>query len=117
MKPEEIREQLDGRFLKTTSSEEMDNVLLFDGFNDALIGIGGQAGSAMVAIYDFYKLVHVCVEDMGMQVDEAVEHIGFNVESAYVGEQTPFIVHVTSEELEVWFDGNKPDTEDTEAPA
>ena len=96
------------------SKTDIENVLVMDEFLPALMGIGRQAGGEMTAIYDFWKMAHVCVKDMGMTAAEAYEHLEFNTMGSYVGPQTPIIVTILPDELEVWFDV-KPDAKDTEA--
>lgn len=94
-----------------------------DGFNNALIGIGNQAGREPVAVYSYDKLHKVCVEEMGMDHQDATDHLGHNVVCAYVGPNTPVIVNVVPEELFAWYEtepveiknGDEPDSTDTEA--
>lgn len=69
-----------------------ENVLLADGFEDALIGIGRQFGGEPIAVYDRVKCIEILVERDGMDLEEAEEYFCFNVEGAYVGEQTPMFV-------------------------
>lgn len=71
---------------------EDENVLLADGFEDAFLGIGRQFGKPF-AVYDREKCLNVLMKD-GMDYEEAVDYFCFNVEGAYVGEQTPiFLEH------------------------
>ena len=72
-----------------------DDILLADGFNDALIGVS----SKNIAIYDISKCIKV-LEKQGMSQDDALDYFYFNVEGAYVGKQTPIYVHSESEALE-----------------
>lgn len=72
-----------------------DDILLADGFNDALIGVS----SKNIAIYDIGKCIKV-LEKQGMSEEDAAEYFYFNVEGSYVGEQTPIYVHSESEALE-----------------
>jgi hypothetical protein len=65
-----------------------DDILLADGFNDALLGIS----SKNIAIYDVDKCITI-LEKQGMSQDDAVEYFYFNVEGSYVGEQTPIWIH------------------------
>ena len=73
------------RILKENLSEE-ETVLLADEFENAFIGIGRQFGKPM-AVYDRKKCIKILMEDMSYE--EAEEYFGFNVEGAWVGEQTP----------------------------
>lgn len=73
------------KILEETLSEE-ENILLADGFENAFIGIGRQFGKPM-AVYDRKKCIKILMKDM--PYEEAEEYFQFNVEGAWVGEQTP----------------------------
>lgn len=45
-----------------------------------------------VVAYDYEKMVEAFMRQ-GMSYDEAVEHISFNIEGAWVGDLTPIIVY------------------------
>lgn len=96
------------------SKEDIENVLVMDEFLPALMGVGRQAGGEMTAVYDFWKMAHVCVKKMGMSAADAYEYLEFNTLSAYVGPHTPIIVTILPDELEAWFDV-QPDTKNTES--
>jgi hypothetical protein len=66
------------------SDEE--EILLATGFEDAFMGIARQFGRPF-AIYDYEKCLEILERDMTS--DEAIEYFCFNVEGAYVGENTP----------------------------
>ena len=66
-----------------------ETVLLADGFEDAFVGIGRQFGKPM-AIYNRSKCIEILMDDMTFE--EAEEYFSFNVEGAYVGEQTPIFL-------------------------
>jgi hypothetical protein len=66
-----------------------DEVKVMDGFNDCIIGIATQGGHR-VAIYDEEKIIESLVEN-GMDYHEATEYYSFNIECAYVGQDTPII--------------------------
>lgn len=65
---------------------EEETVLLADGFEDAFIGIGRQFGKPM-AVYNREKCIDILSKDMSYE--EAEEYFCYNVEGAYVGENTP----------------------------
>jgi len=97
--------------------EELRGALLMDGFRKALIGFGSQAGQEALAIYSYDKMLDVCINDMGLTEQESYEHLSYNVLCAYVGPRTPIVLTVSSEEVEGFFDGDEPNTENTKAPA
>ena len=67
------------------------DVIVADGFEDALIGVGQQFNKAM-AVYDRQKCIEILIERDGMSDEEAVEYFEFNVIGAWVGEQTPMFL-------------------------
>ena len=75
-------------------------MLKIDGFDSALIGIstvwqkheGGGAERVDTLIYDGEIITTILMHQSGMSHEEALEYISFNIEDAYVGENTPIIV-------------------------
>lgn len=67
-----------------------ETVLLADGFEDAFIGIGRQFGKAF-AVYNRFQCIELLIKE-GMSEEEAEEYFSFNVEGAYVGENTPIFL-------------------------
>lgn len=61
-----------------------DEVLIADGFDDAIIGIDDNS---MRLIYSVSKCIEILSKDM--DEEEAVEYFDFNVRGSYVGEKTP----------------------------
>tara|TARA_R100001086_G_scaffold217670_1_gene134144 strand:+ start:377 stop:763 length:387 start_codon:yes stop_codon:yes gene_type:complete len=70
---------------------EDEGVLLADGFEEALIGIGHRFTLA-VAVYDRQKCLDILMSRDGMTDEEAEEYLSFNVEGAFMGEHTPVFV-------------------------
>jgi hypothetical protein len=67
-----------------------ETVQLADGFEDAFVGIGRQFGKPM-AVYNKLKCIELLIKE-GMSEEEADEFFSFNVESAWVGENTPIFL-------------------------
>lgn len=63
--------------------------LLCDGFDAALIGIVERCGQPTLACYDVMKMADVLVTRDGMDLDESVEYLRFNVIGAWMGPGTP----------------------------
>lgn len=70
--------------------------ILWDGFEDALIGMGERCGMVPVAIYDYTIMIAILVAD-DMTEEDAREHIDYNVLGSWVGEHTPIIVYLYKE--------------------
>lgn len=76
-----------------TDFRDVDDVVLkADGFDDAIIGFGGQWGSFNSIIYDRERCIAILVERDGMSYDEALEFFDFNVVCAYVGPGAPIFI-------------------------
>lgn len=69
----------------------MEDTLLADGFEDALIGFGYQH-TKVIAIYDYNECVKVLMERDEMSEEDAIEHMEYNVVGSYVGEHTPIFL-------------------------
>lgn len=68
-------------------------MLYADGFNDCLIGEDSKGR----AVYDADKILDTLVLRDDMTRDEAVEYFWFNIDGAYVGEETPLYVFLNYE--------------------
>ena len=74
-------------------------MLKIDGFDGALIGIAtvwqqeadGGARRIDTLIYDGDAIVTILMHESGLSYEEAEEYISYNIEGAYVGENTPII--------------------------
>ena len=72
---------------------EMDSeLLLAEGFDEAILGVGCCKGREDVVVYSYSKCVDVLMGRDGMSEEEAEEFMEFNVVDAYVGERTPIFV-------------------------
>ena len=78
-------------FIEEYYPDEVDKILLADGFDGAFLGIGCSCGGKNVAIYDRAKCIKILERDMSYE--EAEEYFSFNTEGAYVGEYTPIFMH------------------------
>jgi len=75
---------------------EEEECLTADGFDDALVGC--TYGANVVAVYDINKMIEVLIAE-GMEYDDAVEFIEYNIVGAYMGEKTPQYVNFVTEEI------------------
>jgi hypothetical protein len=62
-----------------------ESVLLADGFESAFIGVAYQFNTPF-AVYDREKCIEILMKDMTHE--EAEEYFQYNVQGAYVGENT-----------------------------
>jgi hypothetical protein len=70
-----------------------EDVLLFTGFDDALIGWSRPMNSPTLAVYDYELIVREVMRRDGCDMDEAVEFVDFNVVGAYMGPGTPIVMY------------------------
>jgi hypothetical protein len=75
--------------LRRDSLGDLDDILLVDGFGEALIGITEQFSSPPIAVYDKEKCIRILIDRDGMSHDGAVEFFEFNVQGSWMGERTP----------------------------
>ena len=54
-------------------------MLLADGFDECLIGLGRRCGKPDIAVYDEEKCIDLLMKRDGMTHDEATEFFEFNV--------------------------------------
>tara|TARA_R110002020_G_scaffold111976_4_gene258148 strand:+ start:1266 stop:1520 length:255 start_codon:yes stop_codon:yes gene_type:complete len=59
------------------------------GFDDAILGVSEQMNEPIKLIYSKSKCLNILIKRDKMSYEEAAEYFSFNVEGAYVGEQTP----------------------------
>lgn len=71
--------------------EEYPELLLADGFDEAVIGLVDGACREPVLCYDYRKCIEILSRKMSEE--DADEYMQFNVVGAYVGEYTPLFVH------------------------
>jgi hypothetical protein len=72
--------------------EELNPEALFmDGLDHAIVGIGCQYSKDPVVVYEEERIIFALIHD-GMDYEEAWEHYGFNIQCAWVGENTPIII-------------------------
>jgi len=70
-------------------------MLKADGFDAAIMGqasVWRDGGMHNVLVYDAEKMRDILMKRDGMDSLEAREYIEYNVEGAYVGEETPIYV-------------------------
>jgi formylmethanofuran dehydrogenase subunit E len=75
---------------------EEEECLTADGFDEALVGC--TYGANVVAVYDINKMIEILIAE-GMEYDDAVEFIEYNIVGAYMGEKTPQYVNFVTQEI------------------
>jgi len=75
-------------------------MIKYTGFEHALIGAAVRCGSPPVAVYNLEMMTAICCARDKMTMEEAMEYIEFNVISGWLGEDTPWILAFTPEDVE-----------------
>jgi hypothetical protein len=78
-------------FVDRFSQENDVELLVMDGFDDCIIGVG-QRFTDYFVVYDFKRVISKLMED-GMTYEEAVEFHEFNQVGAWVGPKTPVFLN------------------------
>jgi len=74
-------------------------MILYSGFDHALLGAAERCGSEPVAIYDLQMMINmICARD-GMTLEEAREYVEYNIIGAYLGEDTPWLLTIKPQEI------------------
>ena len=66
-------------------------------YDDAIIGMAERCGLGPVVAYDAYKIINILETRDGMEYGEACEFFEYNINGAYVGENTP--IHIFMDTL------------------
>ena len=69
-------------------------MLIADGFDDAIIGVSERFGRSPIVAYDKDKCIQILMDRDGMDYEEAMEFFDFNVIGAWVGDGTPEFITV-----------------------
>lgn len=73
---------------------------IWDDYDDCIIGIGTRCGMTDVFVYNKHKMITKLVRRDDMSYEDAQEFINFNIEGAYIGEDTPILVEpMSSQEI------------------
>lgn len=77
--------------ISTELVEEFDEVMLADGFEEALVGFGYQFTN-QVAIYDYEACITIIMRNSDCSEAEAAEFMDYNVVGSYIGANTPVFI-------------------------
>ena len=73
-------------------AELNEDAVLFDGYEDALIGISIRYGQPPIACYDYNKCIIILMDKDGMSREEAMEYFEFNTLGCWAGDSTPSFI-------------------------
>jgi len=69
-----------------------EDMLLADGYEDAVLGVAERCGQPSLVVYDADQCINVLVKRDGMDHDDAEEFFHFNTLGAWMGEHTPLFL-------------------------
>ena len=75
--------------IKSVLEDENPEALLAEGFEAALVGVVRRCGQPTLAAYSYARALEVLMMRDGMEYDDAVEWMEFNVVGAWLGPHTP----------------------------
>jgi len=70
------------------------DVLIADGFDDAIMGIVERYGMNPVVLYNKDKCLKILQNRDGMSESEAIDFYYYNIVGAYMGEHTPCFAEI-----------------------
>jgi hypothetical protein len=74
-----------------------EDMLLVEGFDEALLGYAPRCGQPALAVYDRARCIEILVQRDGMSEEDAEEFFEFNVVGAWVGDRTPLFLYRTND--------------------
>ena len=74
----------------STLEELNPEAVMYDGFDEALVGMIARCGTEPIALYDREKCLQLLV-DKGVSYEEAIDYFCYNIEGCWAGPHTPFI--------------------------
>ena len=73
-----------------TLEELNPEAILYDGFDEAVVGMIARCGTEPLALYDRDKCIRILM-DKGASHEEAEDYFCYNVEGCWAGPHSPFI--------------------------
>lgn len=105
MSPQSLRDEIN-TFIEKYYPDEP--IILYDGFDEALIGFGASYFNKPCAIYEYEKCIEILMKGSSslcdlqeyddddefpdMSYEDAIEYFEFNVIGMYVGDHTPIFM-------------------------
>jgi len=83
--------------IKEQLAESNPEAILYDGFDEALIGTARRCGQPTLAVYDYDLAVELLMRRDGLTWEEAVDHLEYNVVGGWHGPNTPVFLEKPDE--------------------
>ena len=93
-------------------AEFNENAILYDGYEDAILGVASRVGMKPVVAYDRRKCIEILMTEENatggwageMSYDDAEEAFERNTAGGWVGENTPVIMVLWADSRKAWED-------------
>jgi hypothetical protein len=72
--------------------DNLPDSLLANGYDSAIIGIASGFDSGRV-VYSVTKMLEICMRDLSVDAEEAMEWLEYNTFGAFVGDYTPIYIY------------------------
>ena len=72
--------------------DNLPDSLLANGYDSAIIAIASGFASGRV-VYSITKMLEICMRDLSVDVEEAMEWLEYNTFGAFVGDYTPIYIY------------------------
>ena len=72
--------------------EENKRAILFDGYEQAFIGVSHRYGQPPLVVYSYRKCIEINMKRDGMSYEEAIEWFEYNAMRTWAGKHTPIIL-------------------------
>jgi len=89
-------------------AEYGEELVVYEGFDSAIIGVGAQHPGGPFVIYDRMKCIRILMDRDKMTLEDATEYFAYNYENSYVGKHTPILVDVFDSEEDEWPESTEP---------
>jgi len=95
MRNKKLREmKMDAKDRLEFIEDNYPDVLIADGFDDAIMGIVERYGMNPVVLYNKNKCLKILQKRDGMTESEAIDFYYYNIVGAYMGEHTPCFAEI-----------------------
>jgi hypothetical protein len=80
-------------------------LIILEGFDSAILGVGESAGwDSPCIVYDYQKCLDVLVQKNDWEREDAIEWMDYNVINAHMGEGNPVFVFPSQDLAELAFE-------------
>jgi hypothetical protein len=73
-------------------TEVVDGAIVFDDCEDAIVGYGTRPGQDPLIVYDYDLLLDIQMRG-GLDLQDAIEYVDYNIVGLWAGDRTPIILY------------------------